>query len=548
MLGGCGVLDRGFLSPAGPVAQVIHDEFLLVCLVMLFVIVPVLLLVPLVAWHYRLSNTKSAYRPQWRFNWSLEGLIWIPPTAIVIFLAVFLWRDTHRLDPYKPLPGEAVTVQAIAADWKWIFVYPEQGVASVNRLVIPAGRPVHLDLTSATVMQAILMPRLAGQIAVMAGMRTQLNIQADAPGSFFGENTQFNGFGFQNEKFAVDAMDAAGFGIATMTIGIPTGVKIYDWIWTMFRGEVRFTPPMVLSMAFMMTFVLGGFTGIILATPPLDYMMHNTLFLVAHFHNMLIPGTLYGLLAGYMYWFPKAFGFRLNERWGWFSASCWILGFYLAFFPLYVLGASGMARRTQEVFDPAFRPWLLVALFGAFILLTALTTLFVQLYVSIRDRHANAVPVGDPWDARGLEWSVAAPPPEWNFATIPHVGDRDAFYWRKRAGGAYRPADHYLDIEMPRNTACGLVIGIAAGMCCFGLVWRIWWMTLLFAGLVVATVIVRSFMRNVTKTIPAAAVEAADRSWLAQAQAAQPIPREQEQSGLNQGRARIFAQPTAKHA
>ncbi len=148
----------------------------------------------------------------------------------------------------------------------------------------------------------------------------------------------------------------AAFGIATMLIGVPTGVKIYDWIWTMFRGEVRFTPSMLLSMAFMMTFVLGGFTGIILATPPLDYMMHNTLFLVAHFHNMLIPGTLYGMLAGYMYWFPKAFGFRLNERLGRISVACWVVGFYLAFMPLYVLGAAGMARRTQEVFDPASAP------------------------------------------------------------------------------------------------------------------------------------------------------------------------------------------------
>lgn len=210
-LAGCGVLDRGFLSPAGPVAAATRDEFLLVCLVMLFVIGPVLLLVPLIAWHYRLSNTKSAYRPQWGWSWTLEGLIWIPPTAIVAILAVFLWRDTHRLDPYKPLPGEALAVQVIAADWKWIFVYPEQGVATVNRLVIPAGRPVHLNLTSATVMQSILMPRLAGQIYAMAGMRTQLNLQADAPGTFFGENTQFNGMGFQNQKFAVDAMDDAAF-------------------------------------------------------------------------------------------------------------------------------------------------------------------------------------------------------------------------------------------------------------------------------------------------------------------------------------------------
>ena len=210
-LAGCGVVDRGFLSPAGPVAAAIRDDFLRVCFIMLFVIGPVLLLAPLFAWHYRLSNTKSAYRPQWGFNWSLEGLIWIPPTAIVVLLAVFLWRDTHRLDPYKPLPGQAISIQAIAADWKWIFIYPEQGVATVNKLVIPAGRPVHLDLTSATVMQSILMPRLAGQIAAMAGMRTQLNLQADAPGAFFGENVQFNGMGFQNQKFAVDARDGAAF-------------------------------------------------------------------------------------------------------------------------------------------------------------------------------------------------------------------------------------------------------------------------------------------------------------------------------------------------
>ncbi len=210
-LEGCGVLDRGFLSPAGPIAGAIRDEFLLVCFVMLFVIGPVLILVPLIAWHYRLSNTKSAYRPQWGFSWSLEGLIWIPPTIIVVVLAVFLWRDTHRLDPYRPLPGAPLEVQVVAMDWKWLFIYPGQGVATVNRLVISAGQPVHLSLTSATVMQSILMPRLAGQIYAMAGMRTQLNFAADAPGSYFGENVQFNGMGFQNQKFAVDAMGADGF-------------------------------------------------------------------------------------------------------------------------------------------------------------------------------------------------------------------------------------------------------------------------------------------------------------------------------------------------
>jgi cytochrome o ubiquinol oxidase subunit 2 len=178
---------------------------------MLFVIGPVLLLTPLFAWHYRLSNTRSAYRPRWTFSWSLEGLIWIPPSLIVIGLAVFLWRDTHRLDPYKPLPSQPVDIQVVALDWKWLFIYPAQGVATVNRLVIPAGQPVHLSLTSATVMQSFLMPRLAGQIYAMAGMRTQLNFAADAPGSFLGENVQFNGAGFQNQKFEVAAFDEPGF-------------------------------------------------------------------------------------------------------------------------------------------------------------------------------------------------------------------------------------------------------------------------------------------------------------------------------------------------
>ncbi len=333
----------------------------------------------------------------------------------------------------------------------------------------------------------------------------------------------------------------AAFGIATMTVGIPTGVKIYDWIWTMFRGEVRATPPMLLSIAFMMTFVLGGFTGIILATPPLDFVMHDTLFLVAHFHNMLIPGLLYGMIAGYMYWFPKAFGFRLNERWGRISAICWIVGFYLAFMPLYVLGAAGMARRTQEVFDPALRPWLMIALVGALILFAGLASLFVQLYLSIRDRAANAVPVGDPWDARSLEWSIAAPPPEWNFASIPHVGSRDAFYWHKRDGRAYQPARQYRDIEMPSNTSCGLIIGLASAACGFGLIWRMWWMAVLFLIVVIATVIVRAFMRDVTRTIQAAAIETADRLWLAKARAARPVLRESEQSEANEGLAKWVA-------
>jgi cytochrome o ubiquinol oxidase subunit 2 len=211
LAGGCTALHHGFLFPAGPIAAQTRHEFLIVCLVMLFVIAPVLLLAPLFAWHYRLSNTRSAYRPNWSFNWPLEGLIWLPPALIVVGLSVYLWRQTHVLDPYRALPGQPVEIQAVALDWKWLFIYPARNAATVNRLVIPAGRPVHLTLTSGTVMQSILIPRLAGQIYAMAGMRTQLNFAAAAPGSFWGRNMQFNGAGFQNQIFDVEALDAAGF-------------------------------------------------------------------------------------------------------------------------------------------------------------------------------------------------------------------------------------------------------------------------------------------------------------------------------------------------
>ena len=211
-LSGCGAIGHGFFSPAGPIADAERHYFLVVCLILVFVIAPVLILTPLVAWHYRLANTKSAYRPQWGFYWPLEGLIWIPPTAIVVGLAVLLWRDTHRLDPYRALPSTtaALEVQVVALDWKWLFIYPDQHVATVNELVIPAGQPVHFSLTSGTVMQALLMPRLASQIYAMAGMTTQLNFAADRPGDYWGENTQFSGAGFQNQKFDSIGTNARG--------------------------------------------------------------------------------------------------------------------------------------------------------------------------------------------------------------------------------------------------------------------------------------------------------------------------------------------------
>jgi cytochrome o ubiquinol oxidase subunit 1 len=331
----------------------------------------------------------------------------------------------------------------------------------------------------------------------------------------------------------------AAFGIATMVIGVPTGVKIYDWIWTMFLGQVRFTVSMLYSLAFMMTFVLGGFTGILLAFPPLDYLAHNTLFLVAHFHNMLIPGLLYGMISGYHYWFPKAFGFRLNEAWGRISFGCWVLGFDLAFMPLYVLGAGGMARRTQAVFEPAFRPWLYVAAVGALLLLGALIALFIQLWVSIRDRNEHRVFAGDPWDGRSLEWATSAPPPEYNFAVIPQVHDRDDFFEAKRNGTSYAPPKSYHDITLPKNSRCGPVLGLAGGITAFGLVWHIWWLASLGMITIIATVIARSFVRDVDRIVLSDEITRIEQRWLRAVADARSIPRDIEMTSANQGVARV---------
>lgn len=213
LLDGCGVLDRGMLGAAGPVAEAERHLLYVVTIVMLFVIGPVLLITPLMAWHYRLSNTHAAYRPKWHFSWWIEGLIWVPPTLIVAGLAVVLWNATQHLDPYRPLAkgGEPLHVQAVALDWKWLFIYPDQGIATLNTLVLPAGRPVSIDLTSGTVMQSLLIPRLAGQIYAMAGMRTKLHLQADRPGTFIGENVQYNGEKFQAQKFTTTALPATDF-------------------------------------------------------------------------------------------------------------------------------------------------------------------------------------------------------------------------------------------------------------------------------------------------------------------------------------------------
>jgi cytochrome o ubiquinol oxidase subunit I len=270
----------------------------------------------------------------------------------------------------------------------------------------------------------------------------------------------------------------AFFGVTTMIIAVPTGVKVFNWLLTMYRGRITFHPSMLWTVGFIVTFVIGGMTGVLLAMPPADFLMHNTTFLVAHFHNMIIPGVLFGYLAGYMYWFPKAFGFKMNEPWGTAAFWFWIVGFYLAFMPLYVLGFMGMPRRMEQYNDPTWQPWLMAASMGAVLILIGIACLVVQLAVSIRDRRKAVDVTGDPYDGRTLEWATSSPPPPYNFAVLPEVRDREPLVDMKERGVAYQPPRTYEDIEMPKNSAVGVVLGGLAFVLGFGVVWQIWWLVI----------------------------------------------------------------------
>src|SRR5215831_6646134 len=226
----------------------------------------------------------------------------------------------------------------------------------------------------------------------------------------------------------------AFFGIMSSIIAIPTGVKVFNWLFTMYRGRVEFTTPVLYTVGFMVTFVIGGLTGVLLAVPPVDFVIHNSAFLVAHFHNVIIGGVVFGAFAGYQYWFPKVFGFTLDEFWGKAAFWCWLIGFYLAFTPLYVLGLQGMTRRLQHISDPSWQPWLIVAEAGAIVIFCGILCQIAQLYVSIRTRELRRDMTGDPWDGRTLEWATASPPPAYNFAVMPRVETIDAFAYMKRRG------------------------------------------------------------------------------------------------------------------
>jgi cytochrome o ubiquinol oxidase subunit 1 len=263
------------------------------------------------------------------------------------------------------------------------------------------------------------------------------------------------------------------FGIMSMIIGIPTGVKIFNWLFTMYGGRVRFTPPILWTLGFMVTFVLGGLTGVLLAVPPVDWQVHNSVFLIAHFHHVIIPGVVFGIFAGFEYWFPKAFGFTLDERWGKRAFWCWFIGFHLAFMPLYIVGLAGMTRRMHHYDNLAWQPYLVTAAIGAGIIFLGILCQGIQLVVSIRHRERNRDLTGDPWNGRTLEWSIASPPPAWNFAVLPEVTDKDAFWLAKRQPSAPR---RYESIELPKSSPLGFAIAVVSAFGGFALVWHIWWL------------------------------------------------------------------------
>ncbi len=281
------------------------------------------------------------------------------------------------------------------------------------------------------------------------------------------------------------------FGITTMIISIPTGAKIFNWLFTMYRGRISFELPMMWTVAFMVTFVIGGMTGVLLAVPPADFVLHNSLFLIAHFHNVIIGGVLFGLFAGIYYWFPKAFGFKLDPFWGKCSFWFWVVGFYTAFMPLYVLGLMGVTRRMSHFDDPSLQIWFQIAAFGAFLIALGIGSMLIQFGVSFLKRDKLRDVTGDPWNGRTLEWSTSSPPPDYNFAFTPRVYGTDTWADMK-ANGYQRPAGGFTPIHMPKNTAAGFIISAMCGALGFFLVWQMW----LLAGVTFAAVIVTSIIHT----------------------------------------------------
>lgn len=294
----------------------------------------------------------------------------------------------------------------------------------------------------------------------------------------------------------------AFFGIATMIIAIPTGVKIFNWLFTMYHGRIEFKTPMLWTIGFIITFSIGGMAGVLLAVPSANFVLHNSLFLIAHFHNVIIGGVLFGCFAGMTYWFPKAFGFILNEKWGFRAFWFWIIGFFVSFMPLYILGFMGMTRRLSQNIDQQYHPMLLVASFGVILISIGIFCQVIQIIVSIRDRHKNLDFTGDPWGGRTLEWSTSSPAPFYNFSEEPQIDTLDAWWNMKEKGISYKKPTEYKPIHMQKNTSAGIIISAFCLIFGFSMVWHIWWLAIIgFVGIVVSW-ITKSFDENINYYVP----------------------------------------------
>jgi cytochrome o ubiquinol oxidase subunit 1 len=295
----------------------------------------------------------------------------------------------------------------------------------------------------------------------------------------------------------------AFFGIMTMVIAIPTGVKIFNWLFTMYRGRIDFKAPMFWFLAFVFTFTLGGVSGVLMAVPALDFQVHNTMFLVAHFHNVIIGGVVFGFFAGITYWFPKIFGFELHDKLGRWSAILWQIGFLLAFFPLYILGLMGAVRRLDSYSDPTWLPLFITSGVGVLVICAGISLFIVQLGYSFWKRESLRDPTGDPWDGRTLEWSVPSPAPHYNFAVIPTVTKRDEWWYRKKEGRTIPAESEYVDIWVPRNSGSGLIIGVLAGIAGFSIIWHLWWLLAIMIIAIISSIIQRTLQDDTEHHISA---------------------------------------------
>ncbi|QNP60787.1 cytochrome o ubiquinol oxidase subunit I [Paenacidovorax monticola] len=301
------------------------------------------------------------------------------------------------------------------------------------------------------------------------------------------------------------------FGITTMIISIPTGAKIFNWLFTMYKGRIRFTVPMLWTVGFMCTFAIGGMTGVLLAVPPADFVLHNSLFLIAHFHNVIIGGVVFAMFAGINYWYPKAFGYRLDEFWGKCSFWFWLVGFWVAFTPLYILGLMGVTRRANHFEDPSLQIWFVIAAFGAALVALGIASFVIQLVVSYLKRDQLRDETGDPWGGRTLEWATSSPPPAYNFAFTPKIHEIDA-WWDMKKHGYQRPLSGFQPIHMPANTGAGVVLSGLSLVFGFAMIWHMWPLAALSFAAVVLGAIVHTFNYKRDFYIPASEVTATENA------------------------------------